>query len=222
MMRGMGWVHIAVALLLAISGCTKSREAKPAAAGLASAETTFWQWFVAHKSEVATIKHANEPIANQLAEQLHHIDANLTFEMSVGEGEPELIISADGIQRAFPAVKRLVAAAPPIPGWKVIAFRQRKEGESIKLGDGTKLNHASLRFQVLGSDASKIDIAIYVKSADPVPDAVKKAVFLLLDAALGEYDVETRLGAIDIEPAAKAPAKARPFPELVKVVDAMK
>jgi len=222
----MGRVGITLTVLLAISSCSKSRETHPtggtAPAPSLPVETTFWQWFVAHKDQVATIKRADEPIANQLAEELHRINTNLTFEMSVGEGNHEFIISADGIQSAFPAVKHLVAAAPTIPGWTVIAFRQRKSGLSIELGDGTKVGHETLMFQVLGSNGRKIDIAIYVKGAASVSDSAKKAVYLLLDATLGEYDVETRLGAIEIEPATKAPKTARPFAELAKVVDANK
>jgi hypothetical protein len=38
--------------------------------------------------------------------------------------------------------------------------------------------------------------------------------FLFLDQALGEYDVETRIGEIRIEDTSKAPPKAYPLKEL--------
>jgi hypothetical protein len=37
-------------------------------------DAAFWRWFVAHKDEVATVRRADEPIADQLAAQLHRID----------------------------------------------------------------------------------------------------------------------------------------------------
>jgi hypothetical protein len=64
--------------------------------------------------------------ADELAAQLHRIDPQLTFETRVATSEHELIVSADGIWSAFPTVERLVAGAPPIPGWKITAFRPRK------------------------------------------------------------------------------------------------
>jgi hypothetical protein len=47
-------------------------------------------------------------------------------------------------------------------------------------------------------------------------------VFLQLDSVLGEYDVETKLGEIDIEPGASLPKDVRPLDDLPGVVDALK
>ena len=55
-----------------------------------------------------------------------------------------------------------------------------------------------------------------LSSEDP---AVKSGVFLLLDSQLGEYDVETKLGEIQILDGKTAPKEARPFSELAALVD---
>ena len=101
----------------------------------------------------------------------------------------------------------------------MIAFRPRRAaGFEIEMGDGTKVAADNLNFVVLGSGRGKVGVAIYVEGTKPVSQQTKSAVFLLLDAVLGEYDVETRVGEIDIKPG-PAPAGARPFRELPKVVD---
>jgi hypothetical protein len=110
----------ALPLLLLLLACTRS-----------SVEARFWKWFVAHKDAVATIRHANEPIANELAVELRKVHPRLVFEMGLGTPK-ELIISASGERDGFPAVKRLVAAAPAIPGWVVIAFRPRKPNTELQ------------------------------------------------------------------------------------------
>jgi hypothetical protein len=58
----------------------------------------------------------------RVAAELHKIDPRLTFELGVSIEPHELIISAGGLRDAFPTVKRLVSAAPPIAGWRFIAF----------------------------------------------------------------------------------------------------
>jgi hypothetical protein len=212
-------------VLVAAGACGAERRAGPGPAP--SAEKAFWDWFAAHAAEAATIKTAREPVADQLAAALQQVDARLTFEIGSHPGqEHELVISADGLKSAFPAVRRLVAAAPPVRGWRVTAFRPRKGADSvIQLGDGTELGADSFRFSTLaaGPKGQPLSIAIYVKGKKDAGDAALKfAVFLFLDSLLGEYDVETWLGAIDIRPDAAAPADARPIRELTALVDGQK
>jgi hypothetical protein len=210
------------ALLLAlvlVGGCKK----QPAAN---AADVAFWRWFAAHQGEVAKVQKADEPVANQLAAELHKVDPRLTFELGVDpKGPHELIVSAGGVQGAFPTVKRLVGAAPAIAGWKVIAFRPRKSTDfQIDLQDGTHLGGGDLKFRVLpDGEPGLVDVAIYVKGMRGAgEESTRQSVYLLLDAALGEYDVETRLGQIEILPGSSAPADARPFAELPAAVDARK
>ena len=187
------------------------------------ANAAFWDWFRAHAAEVATIARGDEKIADRLAAELHKIDSRLTFEVGVRNTPKELIVSADGIRDAFPAVQRLVAAAPPVAGWRVIAFRPRKAGMSIQTGDGRKLGVDDIAFEVLGKHADTIDVRFFVPGIGGADDAAAKQIgYLMLDAELGEYDVETRLAGIDWKPSAARPAAARPLHELPAVVDRLK
>lgn len=124
MMKHTNAVRLAAvaALLLLLGACSKRREtaaredaaaASPSSSSITAlptaADAAFWQWFVSKKDVVATVKRADEPIANELAAQLHKVDKDLTFELGIATNEHELIISADGIKTVFPAVKRLAA-----------------------------------------------------------------------------------------------------------------
>jgi hypothetical protein len=192
----------------------------------AARDAAFWTWFKAHRLEVAKVKSADEPIANELAAELHKIDPRLIPELGIGAEPRELIISADGLREAFPAVKRLVAAAPAIPGWKVVAFRPRKGADvTVDLGGGTKLGENDLFFVVLptAKPPAPIDLLLYVPGiGGPDDKAVKQVAFLLLDATLGEYDVETKVGGIAIKPVGEKPPSAKPLKDLPRVVDAWK
>ncbi len=210
-----------------VLACSRRSDSQPAAATTVPtpsvpAEAAFWRWFVAHKDEAATIQRADEPIAKELGRELARVDPGLTFEVATNAAEHELVVSADGIRSVFPSVKRVVAAAPAIPGWKITAFRPRGSTQLSVEIDGHRLAGDELVFRVLGTTSNKVDVALYVKGVQTVDDPHKQAVFLLLDATLGEYDVESYLGDIDIEPGAAAPVGARPLSELPKVVDALK
>jgi hypothetical protein len=189
-------------------------------------EAAFWRWFKDHRVEVGKVKRADEPIAKQLASELHKVDPRLIFELGIGTEPKELIISADGIREVFPAVKRLVAAAPAIPGWKVVAFRPRKgAGLTIEVGGGTKLGADDLYFVVLptAKPPAPVDLMLYVPGlGGPDDEAVKQVSYLLLDATLGEHDVETKVGGIALKPASEKPASAKPLRDLPRLVDAWK
>jgi hypothetical protein len=203
-------------LVLALAACQKPA---PGKVRQIAAEATFWQWFRTHADKVATIRRADEPIADELAAELHKVDPGLTFEVGFGGQRPILIISADGALKTFPAVKRLVDAAPrPLGNWQVVAFRPRKpEVSSIELGNGRKVSMDALKVATAPRHDGKLDLTVYV-SGGAVDDACKQAVFLLLDSELGEYDVEMRLGGIDMIDKTP-PAGARPFTDLAAIVD---
>jgi hypothetical protein len=189
-------------------------------------DAAFWTWFKDHRVQIAALKRADEPVANQIATELHKVDPRLIFELGIGIEPKEFIVSADGNREVFPAVKRLVAAAPEVPGWKIIAFRPRKApGLTIELGEGTKLGANDLFFMVLPTTKppAPLDIIVYVPglgSGDKEKDdALKQVGFLLLDATLGEYDTETRLGGIAFKSIAEKPPSAKPLRDLPKLID---
>jgi hypothetical protein len=210
-----------IGVVMALCACKTAGTGEPPYDDAAK-RAAFWKWFAQHAKQVDEIRTAKESIADELAAQLHRVDPALTFELGPPGAPRELIISADGILSAFGAVKSLVAVAPPIPGWTVIAFRQRKRPLfEIRLGDGTKLRPEDVWFTAQSRGRSeKLDVYFFVKNFETRnPASTRQALYLLLDDVLGEYEVETRIGGIEIRPLAGQPPTARPILELATLVD---
>lgn len=212
---------------LGVSGCKRSSPSGSTAAGAtgeqAEKNKAFWTWFQAHSAEIARITTAKELIADELHIELSKVRSELTFELGPKETPRELIVSADGIVGAFPAVQSLVSAAPPLPGWKVIAFRPRKPGLSIEMGD-VKLTPTDVKFTSSNESTGKTAVTIFVPGRTREnAKQVDGAVLLLLDAVVGEYDTEVRLGEISIKPIDEAGKRElQPLADLAGVVDAKK
>jgi hypothetical protein len=122
------------------------------------------------------------------------VHRDLTFEFSsVTDGRREFIVSAGGIKIAFPEVLTLVGDAPALPRWQIIAFRQRKDMPTIRYG-GKTIERESVFFDYVSMD-DKIDLTVFMQgltggSAEDIT-AIKTMGYLLLDATVGEYGVES-------------------------------
>lgn len=225
---------IAVAVL-ALSACKQEApapvavplpapKAVPAPAPKADPVADLWAWVPAHLDELKAVQTGQEPAADALGGKLDAIDPGLTFELGLGREPFELIISADGHKELFPVVKRVVDAAPAMPGVKVIAFRPRKDPAFRLTVEGVTVGGPDVSYVAVADDGRPglIALTLYVKGLTPEnKDAVEGAAFLLLEAVVGEFDLETKIGGIQILAAPKkAPAGAKPLAELPGAVDA--
>jgi hypothetical protein len=187
----------------------------------ATPEQDFWKWFQSNENSLFDFEKDQERTFDRLAAEMHKLNPNLTFEFGPKkDGCREFTISADGIREAFPAVEKLYAAAPPLPRWKILKFRQRHKPFDIESG-GVSVKAALVAVQVT-PNGQTVDLTIFIPGY--TQDAYKKyapIVFLLLDQALGEYDVETRVGQINIESTSKAGGKTCSLEALPREVDAL-
>ncbi len=183
-------------------------------------ESAFWRWFRDHETALLAVHTTKEPVAEQLMTELQKIDSHLTIEVQATDGpRRDLIISADGVRDAFPAVRRLVALAPPSPRWNIIGFRPRSGAPTIEIGDVT-LKASAVWFRVdRRRPGEPLDLTFFV--AGMTPERAMQAFYLLLDATLGELDVETRLRKIDLQPAPADPTRQGllPLSRLTALVD---
>ena len=111
----------------------------------------------------------------------------------------KLIISGDGIKELIPIVLDLVDAAPAMEGWKIIAFRPRMDGyASFTLDFGERhLDPKKIWCWSRVEDGS-FDLVIYhADYSDEIRDLLVNGTYILLDMALGEYDVMTGIRYID-------------------------
>jgi len=177
-----------------------------------SREEAFWRWFSerADQYRAFTVDSPDrERLFNELSKALNRVCRGLQFEFGAGEdGAPaELVISADGIRDRIPAVQALVASAPDMPGWKVLAFRSRKPLSDIQLQVGAGTFDAEQLWYRLERDQGQISADIYISGlGEADQDAANFVGFMMLDCALGEYDVMTRVGALSFQAAPEDPA----------------
>jgi hypothetical protein len=185
-------------------------------------EQQFWEWFTANSVRIKALdpeRDHEHPLIAELERELTRVHPGLTWERDVKNGE--LVISADGNRRLFPVVQRLVAAAPSIPGWRIVAFRQRCSTDITLQYSNYIVRSADVWFR-LQADGMKVGITLFLPHPrEAEKDAIGHAAFLLLDAALGEYDVETKLGFVEWLPVPEQPASRglQPYKELPGAVD---
>jgi hypothetical protein len=183
----------------------------------------FWTWFVKNEQELFDFERDRDRVFGRLATALHSVHRALTFEFGPvrEDGRREFIVSADGIKAAFPAVRRLVEAAPQLDRWTIVAFRPPKGVEGVvRIGDIT-LKADDIWFEA-EPDRGRVGLTLYIRGLSETEDEkLGPAAFLLLDTALGEYAVETQIGYIDRQPLPDNPAEMglRPFREITDVIE---
>ncbi|WP_136467978.1 hypothetical protein [Flagellimonas onchidii] len=164
-------------------------------------EQKFWDWFsknnLTYYNEVEGID-TTKPLFQRLNAELKKVNSELTWEFSPikDNGIREFTVSADGIRELFPAVEKLVLAAPEIPNWKINAFRQRIPGEDLRIDFGEfSISYSDIFFKY-EDEGEKIGIELYIKDFDGEGQK-QNAIYILLDGLIGEYDTETVISWID-------------------------
>lgn len=168
----------------------------------------FWSWFYENKDRISKIQPPHDPMIQEIGKRLQKISPALCWESS----EDDFVVSADGIRAVFPLVEKVVAAEPRMPGWTVTAFRQPKDAD-LTMG-GRTYDGNSVRI-VVAKREGLTDVTVFLDGLNEENrDSMSGAGFLLLDCAIGEYDVATKLGAINFQPMALAPGGHLPLSDL--------
>lgn len=166
-----------------------------------SGEDTFWRWFIKNEQELFEFDSFDisrrNMVFNRLAAELRKVHPELVFEFGPTHSKREFVISAGGIKSAFPSVIGLVKAAPALTRWQFTAFRQRRSPISPVEIDGRSVDPADVQFSVV-EGGRLIGIHLFIPDFREGDTVLKQIGYLLLDDALGEYDVETQVGLIEI------------------------
>jgi hypothetical protein len=179
----------------------------------------FWDWFVLNNVRLKTMD--LNALINEIFVKGSEVDPGLRFGLMPGKDGADWVLEvcAGGVRATIPAVETLVAAAPVVPGWEIVAFRQPRDLPEIRMGDhSVDLNLT--RFVETGRKGAVLDVTLYL----PVPAGVPKHVtgelgFIALDHTLGEMVVMSRLGQVRFENILAAPPNAQllcVLPEIVK------
>ncbi len=162
----------------------------------------FWSWFQDNRDRMSVIPRASTSAAvrKRLFDELNGVFEQSYPELvaEVGlEGEmAKLVVSADGVRDRFAAVIACVNAAPAVPGWRVVAFRQRQDFEGDIRMFGRSFPSRDMRLR-LRPDGGKVEIEFVLKSDTDLDDArLAQIGYIVLDSLFGEWDVEIHVGGI--------------------------
>ncbi|THC42778.1 hypothetical protein [Massilia sp. Mn16-1_5] len=199
-------------MLLALTAALPARAAT-------TPEQEFWTWFQANESMLFDFERDQERIFDRLQRAMHKVDPDLVFEFGPKQnGKREFVISADGIRAAFPKVEALYAAAPALQNWIIVKYRPRRVPMDIGYGD-RKIKAATVMV-LLHAQGDKAGITIMIPGYDAAEhDTYRSLAYLFLDQALGEFDVETRVGEIRIVAPAGETSGALSLQELPAAFD---
>ncbi|SDM74548.1 hypothetical protein SAMN05421823_1236 [Catalinimonas alkaloidigena] len=191
-------------------------------------EAKFWHWFSTHQAlyhEGVDDPQRRDDLFEALTHRLQQVCPELTFEFSSlrPTGIREFAISPDGIRAYFPAAERLAQAAPDLPGWQIYAFRQRVDGEGLRIQFGdTSVSYNDIFFRY-ADEEDGIGVELYIRGYTPDNGPMQHAVFILLDTLLGEYDTAMRISWIDWYPLDETEQDhLAPFLHLRALIDARK
>lgn len=198
-------------MTLATITCVYAIFAKSASANT-SPEAKFWTWFRSENERYRSIDKAEdgEELLDLLLEHLHEYDSELFFEVSqpLDDGSNELIISAEGVRAKFPKVETLVAAAPKLPKWKIIALKQALGFEFVHVYGELRIDPRKLWFLPLTAKTDPsilgLRIGLYDFNEDS-EDKIKNSVWIILDTGLGEKTCADRIRHLEVVALPKKP-----------------
>jgi hypothetical protein len=170
---------------------------------LANAEQ-FWRWFARNASQAARLnielQSGGDPdaLVRPLFNAVQRFDGRLSVLVGMNEmGGCELVISAETDIACFPAVTKLVAAAPHIPGWRVTAFKPRIEGTMELAVNGRKIGPGQIGYVSRPGAAGRLDLDIALPFLGDLDSGVQtQLILLLINSLVGEYDAAMRIGSI--------------------------
>lgn len=163
---------------------------------IVSPENKFWSWFEHSQDKYMNLETADmEEKFSIMSEKIREVHEDLTFAISPqdAEGKRELIISADGVQTAFPWVIKLVRKAPVLPQWQIKPFRPKVEMDEYHIDLGHRIIKAEeirFEFQII---EGRLELHLYIEGYHPEAEDILIASQILLDSLLGEYDAATKI-----------------------------
>jgi hypothetical protein len=164
-----------------------------------SPEAEFWTWFEKNEDMLFHFERDQERTFDRLNVAMHKVHPDITFEFGPDEnGKREFVISADGLKTAFPAVESLYAAAPSLPRWKFIKFRPRRSPMELQIGE-LRIKPEDIEVAI-EADGNKAGLTVFVHGFNNAKEKhFSQAAFIMLDQAIGEYDMEAKVGFITIK-----------------------
>jgi hypothetical protein len=142
-----------------------------------------------------------DSLLSEYRETLQRIDENLTFhfEREEEEGPIEMIFGCDGYPESIHSVLSLVGAAPELQGIRFKAFNHRYDPIPSHINVADEVCELKDFWYSLNCIDHKLHLAVYMHDVPRVLDMDPRveAVMIFLDALIGEYEIMTRVWALD-------------------------
>jgi hypothetical protein len=169
----------------------------------------FWEWFALHEARFRSIDSSRDPRLDEILRRLHGFSPKLYFEIGgAPEGPTEFIVTAEGRRDLYSEVRRLIAAAPALDGWRFIAFKPAHGFDFVTDYEGVHVDPKRCWFMPLTSAKRPNSLGLRIAVPDFQElrrDAFVTALLKVLDTALGEL-----AAAEEIETVVVAPLPADP------------
>lgn len=192
---------------------------------------SFWKWFRKNKDAFLHVGSEAPGELIELQNRLRGISKYAIYELTLSENDQNehvLTISADGVIDGFQDVIDIVSAAPEIRGWQIRAFRQKRDVTDMKISvceaDLTIDKIAFTYFFDQDKNSDWMNLNIYLSDIQELQPEIQQAVFLFLDATIGEFNVGTKIGRIGIGTineyeAHEIESKLMPLEKLARIVE---
>ncbi len=186
-------------------------------------EEDFWEWFIKHEAAYRHLDEientdAYEELLETLLAQLHKYSPGIYFLVGQAD-EMELIITAEGNPDFFEPVKKIVAAAPEITGWRFIAFKPAASEPFFTNYQGAVIETSNSWFRYFESSnpgERRGSICIYsnnYRASDR--DNFLAAGYTVLDSLLGEKLNASLINYVDVQAIPESSA----YPDLLPLAE---
>ncbi len=143
-----------------------------------------------------------EPLLKQYREHLQKIDSNLTFHFQSDadtEGSVEMVFGCDGFPESIHSVLSLIGAAPELTGIEFKAFNNRYDPVPLSVNIGEEYCEIGDFWCRMVQVNKRLHLEVYMQDAPKVLDMDPRteAVMIYLDALIGEYEIMTKVWALD-------------------------
>lgn len=167
-----------------------------------NAGVEFWSWFHAHHAEVAALAGGDDPRWDAVLARLQSVDPALRFEFSdPQDGVRDLVLTVEGNASKFALVDAMAAAAPSVPGWRIVALKPPMGFDFVTTYEGDRFDPRSMWFLPMTSASRPTALGLRVGLpglAATTQRRAENAVWIILDTALGERAAATSFAMVEV------------------------
>ncbi len=169
----------------------------------------FWEWWNAEGAGMcadAIARGSAEDVVDEMSAQISAVQEGLSWELGPGvDAQHVLVISPEGDPELRSVARRWLRAAPQSsPTWEYADSRRPVDLAGVALGLGEQTLPLEQIRVATTREGNRLGVVVHHPALAGLPEQGRQQVAVLaLDAALGEDDVETWVGTIEVS--AQAP-----------------